>query len=205
MENKLEQLTRKLYDEGLSKGRAEAAGVLAEAESEAKKIVSDAHHEAEAILRDAERKASELKKNTETEVMLASRQSIGRLKEMIREMIVARVVTPATNEAAMDPGFIREVLTEVARNWNGPSADRIELKALLPEGMRERLEAAFASDAKALLAEGVELQYADGVKSGFRIGPKDGGFYISFTDADFNALLGEYLRPKVADMLYDKE
>ena len=34
MENKLEQLTRKLYDEGLEKGRAEADRVLAEARKE---------------------------------------------------------------------------------------------------------------------------------------------------------------------------
>ena len=31
MENKLQQLTQKLYDEGLEKGRAEAARLVAEA------------------------------------------------------------------------------------------------------------------------------------------------------------------------------
>ena len=45
MENKLEQLTRKLYDEGLEKGRAEADRVLAEARKEAerglKKLLGD--------------------------------------------------------------------------------------------------------------------------------------------------------------------
>lgn len=46
MENKLEQLTRKLYDEGLEKGRAEADRVLAEARKEAGRIVAEAHAEA---------------------------------------------------------------------------------------------------------------------------------------------------------------
>ena len=51
----------------------------------------------------------------------------------------------------------------------------------------------------------MELEYTDGVKNGFRIGPKDGGYYLSFTDADFNALLDEYLRPQVAGLLYGEE
>ena len=42
------------------------------------------------------------------------------------------------------------------------------------------------------------------MKSGFKIGPKKGGYHISFSDEDFDALLGEYLRDKVAKMLFDK-
>ena len=53
MENKLEQLTRKLYDEGLEKGRAEADRVLAEARKEAERIVAEAHAEADSIVRKA--------------------------------------------------------------------------------------------------------------------------------------------------------
>jgi hypothetical protein len=40
------------------------------------------------------------------------------------------------------------------------------------------------------------------MKSGFKVAPKDGGYYISFTDEDFDALFREYLRPKVAELLY---
>ena len=39
MENKLQQLTQKLYDEGLEKGRAEAERLVAEAKTNAAKIV----------------------------------------------------------------------------------------------------------------------------------------------------------------------
>ena len=38
MENKLQQLTQKLYDEGLEKGRAEADRLVAEAKKEAAKL-----------------------------------------------------------------------------------------------------------------------------------------------------------------------
>ena len=51
MENKLQQLTQKLYDEGLEKGRAEAERLVSEAKSEAAKIIADAKAEAEAIVK----------------------------------------------------------------------------------------------------------------------------------------------------------
>ena len=56
--------------------------------------------------------------------------------------------------------------------------------------------------AKQLLAEGVEVGYSDKVRSGFRIGEKNGGYYISFSEEDFDALLSEFLKEKVAKMLY---
>ena len=54
MENKLQQLTQKLYDEGLEKGRAEADKLVADAKAEARKIVAEARAEAEEIVKKAE-------------------------------------------------------------------------------------------------------------------------------------------------------
>ena len=90
----------------------------------------------------------------------------------------------------------------MARNWNGADAGKVELKALLPEAERTQLDAAFGKSAQELLAAGIEVGYSKEVKSGFKVGAKDGGYYISFSDADFDALLGEYLREKVSDMLF---
>ncbi len=50
MENKLQQLTQKLYDEGLEKGRAEADRLVAEAKTNAAKIVKEARAQAEKIV-----------------------------------------------------------------------------------------------------------------------------------------------------------
>ena len=64
MENtKLQQLTDKLYQEGLEKGRAEAESLVAEAEARAAKIVSEAEARAAKIAADAERKAEDVEKN----------------------------------------------------------------------------------------------------------------------------------------------
>ena len=60
MENKLQQLTRKLYDEGLEKGRAEAERLVSEAETAAGRIESEARARAEEIVRRAEAQAEDL-------------------------------------------------------------------------------------------------------------------------------------------------
>jgi len=201
MENtKLQQLTDKLYREGLEKGRAEAESLVAEAESRAAKIVAEAESRAAKIVAEAERKAEDVEKNAMTEIALAGKQAVAKIKSEIETMIVAKVSAEGVRNANLDPAFIKDMLLAVAANWNnGAKAD---LKALLPEARKAELGAAFDSAAKALLAEGVEVGFSDDVKSGFKVGEKNGGYYISFSDESFEALLGGYLREKAAELLF---
>lgn len=202
MENKLQQLTQKLYDEGLEKGRAEAEALLADAKQQARKIVADAEAEAGDIVRKAEVKAEDVAKNTMTEISLAGKQAVSKIKSEIEQLIVARATGKAVKEAGMDGQFIKEMLISVARNWNGADAGKVELKALLPEKEQERLNAEFQKSAQDLLAAGIEVGFSKEVKSGFKVAPREGGYYISFSDADLEALMCEYLRERVAKMLF---
>lgn len=202
MENKLQQLTQKLYDEGLEKGRAEAGVLVTRAKEEAAKIIADAQAQAEDIVKKAQAKAEDVEKNTMTEIALAGRQAVAKIKSEIATMIVAKGTASSVKEAVVDPAFIKEMLLSVAKNWNGADSSKIELKALLPETQRTALDAAFETSAKELLAAGIEVGYSKEVKTGFKVGAKEGGYYISFSDADFDALLGEYLREKVSQMLF---
>lgn len=203
MENKLQQLTQKLYDEGLEKGRAEADRMVAEAKNEAARIVADARAQADEVLRQAQAKAEDVRKNTMTEISLAGREAVSKIKSEIATMIIAKSTSKGVKEAVLDPAFIKEMLLAVARNWNGRDSSKVELKALLPEAERERLDAAFKESVQELLAAGIEVGYSKEVQTGFKVGAKDGGYYISFSDEDFDALLKEYLREKVSRMLYN--
>ena len=200
MENKLQQLTQKLYDEGLEKGRAEADKLVADAKAEARKIVAEARAEAEEIVKKAEAKA--VSKNTMTEISLAGKQAVAKIKSEIASLIIAKATAQGVKEAVVDPAFIKEMLVAVAKNWNGADSGKVELQALLPEGERKKLDAAFEESAKELLAAGVEVGWSKEVKTGFKVGAKEGGYYISFADADIEALLAEYLRDKVFQLLF---
>lgn len=201
--SKLDQLTQKLYDEGLEKGRAEADRLVAAAKQQTEKMLAEARAQAEAIVRQAESKAEDVGKNTMTEIALAGKQAVAKIKSEIASLIVARATDKGVKAAGMDAAFIKEMLIAVAKNWNGADAGKVSLQALLPESEREKLDRAMAAEAKALLAAGIEVGYSKEVKTGFKVGAKEGGYYISFSDADVEALLGEYLREKVSQLLFN--
>lgn len=202
MENKLQELTQKLYDEGLEKGRAEAGKLISDARAEAQKILAEAQAQADGIVRAAQTKAEDVEKNTLTEIALAGRQAVSKIKSEIAGAIVAKSTGESVKSASLDPEFIREMLVSVAKNWNGADSGKVTLQALLPEDARAKLDAAFAKSARALLDAGIEVGWSKSVKTGFKVGVKEGGYYISFTDADLEALLGEYLREKVYQLLF---
>ncbi len=204
MENKLQELTRKLYDEGLEKGRADADKLVADAKAEAARLVAEAKAEAESIVKAAEAKAEDLRKNSMAEISLAGKQAVAKLKEQVAEMIIAKSTVEGVKAANLDAEFVKKMLVEVAHNWNGASSESVSLEALLPESKKAEFDAAMEKSAKELLAAGVEVGYSKNVKSGFKVGAKNGGYYISFSDEDFNALLGEYLRDKVAALIFGK-
>ena len=199
--NKLQELTQKLYNDGLEKGRSEAERLLAEAKAEAAKIVAEAKAEAEAIAKAAEAKAEDIAKNAMTEITLAGRQALSKIKAELTEAIIMKSTGEAVKAAAINAEFVSNMLLAVAQNWNTQAGD-ISLKALLPEAKRAEFDAAVSAKSQELLKAGVEVGYSAEVKSGFKVGEKDGGYYISFTDESFDALLKEYLREKVANMLY---
>ncbi len=200
--NKLSQITQKLYEEGLAKGRSEGERIVREAEEKAKKIVSEAEEKADRITRKAASDARELQKNTMTEIALAGREAVAKIKGEIAGLIIARSVGGGVHKAGMDPAFIREILLDVAKNWRG-GAGKGTLQALLPAERQKELDAAFAESAAALLKEGMEVGYGKDVRTGFKVGEKGGGYYIGFSDENFEALLGQYLREKVATILYE--
>jgi V/A-type H+-transporting ATPase subunit E len=199
--NKLQELTQKLYNDGLEKGRSEADRLVAEAKAEAAKIVAEAKAEAEAINKAAEMRAEDVAKNAMTEITLAGRQAVSKIKTELAEAVIMKTTGAAVKSATMDVAFVKDMLLAVANNWTSATTD-VSLQALLPEDKRNEFDAVMQQSMAELLKAGVEVGYSKEVKTGFKLGEKDGGYYISFSDESFDALLKEYLREKVANMLY---
>ena len=80
MNTKLQELTDKIYQEGVERGNAEARKIVDNARDTASGIVAEAQAEAEKILAEARDKAAELTKNTQAELRLFARQSVDALK-----------------------------------------------------------------------------------------------------------------------------
>lgn len=200
MENKLQQLTEKLYNEGLSKGRAEAEAIRAKAHADAERIVAEAQDKARAIAAQAEKSAEQLKTNTENEVKLVAAQLKSALRQQIERMVQLEVLSPKVSEAWRDNSFIQNLAVTAVQAVGTDKG----LSVVLPENRgAELVEAVKQALAERLGADGgVEVITDAKVRVPFRIQVKKGGYYVSFTDADFDALFQSYLRPKVAQLLY---
>ena len=201
MENKLKELTDRLYGEGLEKGRLEADRLVAEAKEKAAAILAEANAEAEQIVKKAEDKAADTEKNSMTEISLAGRQALTKIKAELAEAVIMKTTGAAVKAATMDAAFVKDMLLAMANNWTASTVD-VSLKALLPEEKRAELDAVMQSSAAELAKAGIEVGYTKDIKTGFKLGEKDGGYYIAFTDESFDALLKEYLREKVSNILF---
>ncbi len=201
MESKLQSLLDKIYQEGVEKGQEVASAMVKDAERKAEKIKQDAEKEAADIRRKAQDDADELKRNVTSELELAAEQTVSALKQKISDLIALEAVSEPVAEAFEDREFIKQTIQAMIRNWqNGENG----LRLLLPEE-EEELHRYFFKKSKKLLDGGLEIDFDGKLQNGFRIGPADGSYVISFTDKDFEAFFMDYLRPRTKEILYHKD
>jgi V/A-type H+/Na+-transporting ATPase subunit E len=202
MENKLQELTQKIYTEGIEKANLEAEQILAKARADIEKMHREAENEARAIIEKAEKEAEELKNNVNTEVRLSARQAVNKVRQEITGLITAKSTGKAVREALNDKEFMQKIILTAVKNWDPKSSGGIDIAVLLPEKDRKELDDYFARKQKDLLDRGLELKFDPGMQSGFKIGPADGSYQISFTEEDFENFFRNYLRPRTTGLLY---
>lgn len=199
MDQNLKELTEKLYQEGVAKGNQQADVVLAEANKKSNQIIALAETKAKAILAEAEKKAAELDKNTKSELQLASRQIISTLEQEVIKLVNGSIVEKAVKMSIDDKAFIQQLILTAVSNW---AAKQDVLVVVSPED-KQSVEDFFASNAKQLLDEGLKIESANNIKTGFLIGPADGSYKVSFTQDDFIEFFKEFIRPKIVELLFD--
>ena len=200
MHNKLQELTDKLYNEGLSKGKQEGEEILAKAKVQAEEIIAKAKAEAESIKAAAGKEAEDLKTKVQSDLKMAASQSIAATKKDIETLVVTKMTAGETAAALTSAEFVKEVILAVAKNFN--TEEPVDLEVVLPEKLKKDLEPFVAGELAKALKGNVEATFTKKVAGGFTIGPKDGGYFISFTDETFNALISEYLRPATKKILF---
>ena len=200
MHNKLQELTDKLYNEGLSKGKQEGEEILAKAKIQAEETVAKAKAEADAIVAAARKEAEDLKTKVQGDLKMAAGQSIAATKKDIETLIVTKMTAEETAKALTSAEFVKEVILAVAKGFN--TEEPVDLEVVLPEKLKAELEPFVAGELAKALNGGVEASFTKKIAGGFTIGPKDGGYFISFTEETFNALISEYLRPATKKILF---
>lgn len=200
MQNKLQELTDKLYNEGLSKGKAEGEQIVADARKQAEEIIAAAKAEAAAILAGAEKEASEVKHKVEGDLKMASSQCLQATKKDIENLVISKIAKEKVAESLSSADFVKEVIRTVAGKFS--SEESAGLEFILPESLKAEVEPFVAGEIAAMFNGGVSASFSKKIAGGFTVGPKDGGWFVSFTDEAFSELIGEYLRPVTRKLLF---
>ena len=200
MENKLQELTDRLYREGLSKGKEEGEAIVAKAEEKASLILDNAQKKAEEIIRKAEKDANDFRVKVEGDVRMAATQSIQATRKDIEDLMLKGMVGGKAASALSSMDFVKEIITAVARNFN--SQETADLDLVLPETLRNELEPFVNGELAKQLESGITAKFSNKVQGGFTIGPKDGSYFIDLTSETFENLIREYLRPATRKLLF---
>lgn len=193
---KIQELTEKIYREGVEKGQAEGARLVEEAKAEAAKIVAEAKEQAAAIEAGAQKKAAELDASTKGELKLYTSQALNALKSEVANVISAKVVKDAVSSLAADKNFLGQFAVMLASKWteNEP--------VVISTSDAESLKAYFAANAKELLDKGVTIEQVNGKSALFTIAPADGSYKVNFGQEEFETYFKNFLRPQLVEMLF---
>lgn len=202
MQNKLQELTEKLYNEGLSKGKQEAEQMKANAKNEAAQIIAQAKEQAQEILAKAQAEAAELKSKSENDVKMAAQQTFTAVKKQIEDAIIAKSVAAPVKTATSDVEFLKVIIKDIVAAFNPENSDSVALELILPAEKQKELDTYAKETLAKICSAGVDVQFSKGVQGGFRISPKGEGYMLSFTDKDFENIIAEYLRPKTKTLLF---
>ena len=73
---------------------------------------------------------------------------------------------------------------------------------MLSENQKAALEPFVRKELSKMLDKGVEVSFSKKMAGGLKIGPKDGGYFISLDDETFKSLISAYLRPATRKILF---
>lgn len=196
MENKIQELTDKIYREGVEKGNEEAKKLIAKAQEEARNIVENAHKDADSIVAAARKSAEELAENTKSELKLFAGQAVNALKSEVATLVTDKIVNADVKAFAENKDFLNAFIVALASKWS------VNEPIVISTADAEGLKKYFAAQAKGLLDKGVKIEQVNGIKTLFSVSPADGSYKVNFGEEEFMNYFKEFLRPQLVEMLF---
>lgn len=200
MADKLQELTDRLYNEGLAKGRIEGEKMLADAKAQSEEIIAAAKAEAKAIIEQAGKEADDLRFKVSSDLKMASEQCLQATKKDIENILIKEAGADKVKAALSEPDFLKSVISAVAGKFSATEAS--DLALVLPQNLKDELEPWVANELSKTLQKGIKADFSKKVAGGFTIGPKDGSWFVSLTDETFASLIAEYMRPVTKKLLF---
>lgn len=212
----VDALIKRLRDEGVAAGQAQAKKIVSEAEARADWILKQAKTESDEMLSEAQDQAERLQRSGEDALKIAARDMILQMKMQLMERFSDEVRRLISREMKRED-FLQRLIVEVCRHSTEgvevEDADSVEV--LLPrdivgledlrrnpEELEEGTLAHFVvAEAADLVREGISFGVSDDVDGGIRIRLVDADIEMDLTDEGVAAVLLQHLQPRFRALL----
>ena len=199
-DNKLDILTKKIYEEGIEKAQQDANDILEKAKKDAENIIKEAEAKANSIIENANNDSANLKQKTEAELSMSVKQAIASLKQQMTNLISNKVAVDMTTAAFKDEDFVRELMCKIIEKWN--IEGNISLNVIMNNKEKEEFEKYLLAKHKNLLNDNLTLVANTGQKDGFVVQPKDGSYKITFSEKVFEEFFNAYIKEYSKKLLF---
>lgn len=212
----VDALITRLRDEGVARGREEAARLEREAQQRAAGIEREAQAEAERLLTEARREAAALRTAGEDALRLAMRDTVLELKAALTREVNEKARRLISTELQREE-FLQQLILEVARQGRDETGIRPDdaMEVVLPrqlvsieelrrnplelrEGSLSHFVLAVASE---VLGDGVRFTVAEDGASGIRIRLEDKHVEMDLTDGKVADVILAHLQPRFRAIL----
>ena len=194
--DKIQELTSKLYEEGVQKGNAEAEKIIADAQKKEKQILDDANSKAQQIIDAANEKSTEISNHAESELKLYASQALEGLKSEVTNIITEKLAASSVKAALSEKEFMQKLIMNLMQNWAEKQTMIVSVEN------KDELENYIKANAKTLLDKKLKIEEVNGVKTGFEIAPDDGTYKVKFGEEEFVEYFKEVLRPQIQKLLF---
>ena len=202
MSQKLQELTQKLYQEGVEKARTEANTILEDAEAKKQELLQAAQQKAETLVANGKKEAEQLVAKGESELKLAAKQALSALKQEAVNLLSGNVLSEGVAGALADKEVVKRLIVEIAAQWG--SGEQTDLRVTLSKSQQSELEGFLKKELKAELDKGLIVEFEERVKSGFRIQAQDGSYMLSFAEQDFEQYFQSFIKERTKALLFSE-
>ncbi len=199
-ENKLDLLTKKIYQEGIEKANNDAQEILDKARKDAENILKDAENRAKDIVDKANDDAANVKQKTEAEMSMSVKQAVAALKQQIVNIMAGDISKNIAKEAFNDKDFVHQMMMEIIRKWNPEG--KSELSLILGENEKKEFESYLAAKHKKMLDDKLTIKVNPDMKDGFVVVPQNGNYRLTFTEEMFDEFFNAYIKDYSKKLLF---
>jgi V/A-type H+-transporting ATPase subunit E len=194
--DKIQELTSKIYEEGIIKGNQDADRIREEAQAYYDEKIKEAQQEAKQILQQAEEQAAYLSKNTQSELQLFARQAADALKTEIVDLLADKISASSVEKVFESKDFIHTLLLSFVQQM--AKDEPMIIKTKNASGFKKYVE----DNVREILNNNLIIKEVKGLPTEFVIGPKDDAYKIYFGEEEFLDYFKAFLRPQLVEMFF---